>query len=320
MRLIPSIVFAIFVSGCTTVTDPFLETGSISADVEPIASSVSPEFALAYIPAVAGRITGVRQSVREDYAEQYIVYENRTVLQNENVLTVRVGKPLYNRPFQNAPTSREIIKELGWYFPGVRMRIKQAVGENQQGVYGYATGRIASGGSCLYAWQLATKITPKSGEFFKDAARSDYRAQIRLRFCHPSIDEGSIVSLMEGLRVKPVTQQTFELLRYAAGTGQIAEAGAFTGSLAEDAHTSAKEADEPVRRKRRTVVEKTRETAGEGRLQPFRNAARIPLPEEVGTQTLAASVPAEEEKAVRKSTRARSALVPMPETVTLSSR
>lgn len=315
MRILTPILLAILVSGCTTVTDPFLETGSISADVEPIASSVSPEFALAYIPAVAGRITAVRQSVREDYAEQYIIYDNKTMLQNENVLTVRIGKPLYNQPFKHAPTSREIVKELGWYFPGVRMSIKQAIGDNLQGVYGYATGRIASGGSCLYAWQLATDITPKSGEFFKDASRSSYRAQVRLRFCHPSIEEGSIVALMDGLRVKPVTQQTFDFLRYAAGTGQIAEAGAFSAADTSSVESSDAAVEKPLRRKRRASVI----AIEEGTVLPFRNAAKVPLPEEVDGSAVVSAVPAKDEVPVRKPVLVKSAFVPLPGSVAVSS-
>lgn len=296
MRWLITAALPLFMAGCTTVDDPFLETGSVRPDALPLASEVSPEFAAAYLPAASGRIESVRQAGRGYYLEQAIVYTNGTASAGENVLTVRIGRPEgEDTTFRRAPTRRAILSEMRSALPGVAMAIEPVLGENVHGVYGYATGSLGPSGSCLYAWQYARRVSPASGDTAVDRLRSPaYAAQVRLRFCHPEIPRERIAALMNGMRLKPVTRETFDMLRYAAGSGQIRKQPVLPKAepvavLAEDnAHV------EP----RRTPKRKAEKAVA------IRNAVRVPLPGEVMVQELKEERPEE--------TRSASVLVPLP--------
>lgn len=209
-------------TGCTSVIDPFLETGAISPDAPPLASSVSPDYALASVPGLTGAVTSVRQTLGDGEVEQIIVFANATSLPGENSVTVLAGRPTGKGRLINAPSRRTVEREMRAAIPGVAMTISPVIGDNMHGVFGYATGELANGGSCLYAWQLAKSLTPKSGGVFTDFGRTNYAADVRLRYCHPGVSAERIVALMKGLRLKPVNGQTMEALAFAAGSGTVA--------------------------------------------------------------------------------------------------
>ena len=300
LRLI-LILLPLLAAGCTAVHDPFLETGAIRPDAPSIATEVSPEFAAAYLPSISGRIESVRQTVREGFFEQAIVYSNATASAGENVLTVRVGTPSEGAAFLRAPTRRAVMAEMRQALPGVAMKINAAAGENMHGVYGYATGPLGPSGSCLYAWQFAKRVSPLKETALGRLETGAYSAQVRLRFCHPTMPEDRIAALMGGMRLKPVTRNTFAMLHYAGGSGyarsaQPVLAGADPVVLTDDG-------TEPRRTpKRRVAVEEKR--AEEPAV--IRNAVRVPLPGEMVEQTAVVSE--------MKKTPAKSALVPLPET------
>ncbi len=285
--------FAFLAAGCTAVPDPFLETGAIRPDAPPISTEVSPDFAAAYLPSISGRIESVRQTARDGFFEQAIVYSNATASAGENLLTVRVGTPSEGAAFLRAPTRRAILAEMRQALPGVAMAINPAVGENVHGVYGYATGPLGASGSCLYAWQFAKRVSPLKETAMGRLETGNYSAQVRLRFCHPAMPEDRIATLMSGMRLKPVTRDTFALLQYAGGTGYARRTPVVI----------AEESAQPRRTpKRRVVVEEKR--AEEPAV--FRNAVRVPLPGETVEKKAVAS------ETVKKP--ARGALVPLPET------
>lgn len=300
MRWLILAALPLLAAGCTAVPDPFLETGAIRPDAPPISTEVSPEFAAAYLPSISGRIESVRQTARDGFFEQAIVYSNATASAGENVLTVRVGTSSEGAAFLRAPTRRAMLAEMRQALPGVSMAINPAMGENVHGVYGYATGPLGTSGSCLYAWQFAKRVSPLKETAMGRLGTGNYSAQVRLRFCHPTMPEERIASLMGGMRLKPVTRDTFSLLQYAGGSG-YARSTQPVFARAEPA-VIVDESVEPRRMPKRRIVEEKRVE------EPaiIRNAVRVPLPGETVEKKAVAS------ETVKKP--AKSALVPLPET------
>ncbi|MCY0151615.1 hypothetical protein OEG86_04475 [Hoeflea alexandrii] len=76
-RFMAMMALAFSVSGCATGDDPaVLYTGSIKPVGPPLIADVSPDYAAAYLPPVAGRVEAVRQSSRPDQIDQSILYSN----------------------------------------------------------------------------------------------------------------------------------------------------------------------------------------------------------------------------------------------------
>ncbi|MDX3975978.1 cellulose biosynthesis protein BcsN [Shinella sp.] len=291
-------------AGCTAVHDPFLETGAIRPDAPPISTEVSPEFAAAYLPSISGRIESVRQTVRGAFFEQAIVYSNATASAGENVLTVRIGTPSEDVTFLRAPTRRAILAEMRQALPGVAMTIDAAPGQNMHGIYGYATGPLGKSGSCLYAWQFAKRVSPVRETAMGRIGAGNYSAQVRLRFCHPTMPQERIASLMAGMRLKPVTRDTFDMLSYAGGSGY----GRSQPVLTRAEPMAIVEDDVEVRRPKRRVVEEKR--AEEPAV--IRNAVRVPLPGEATQEKVKVAVAEKPVEEAAVTARAKSALVPLP--------
>jgi hypothetical protein len=312
MRWLLLAALPLLAAGCTAVPDPFLETGAVHPDAPSIATEVSPEFAAAYLPPISGRIESVRQTLRDDFFEQAIVYSNATASAGENVLTVRVGMPSEGASFLRAPTRRAIVAEMRQALPGVAMTINAAAGQNTHGVFGYATGPLGTSGSCLYAWQFAKRASPLKETGMGRLNAGSYSAQVRLRFCHPTMTEDRIASLMGGMRLKPVTNDTFALLQYAGGSGYLRSQPVLV--RAEPVVIIDDSVEIAPRRtpKLRAVEEKPAEEPA-----VIRNAVRVPLPGEAVEKVKVAETPVKKaEDVVAK--RAKSALVPLPETVSLA--
>lgn len=219
-------------SACTSVTqDPFLTAATGPSGAPPISAEISPQFALASLPPSAGRTVSVQQVRRETGIGQTVIFANRTSMAGDNALTVEVSESDAASRTVRAPTRAEIRKEMAEVLPGVVMRIDDVIGDNAQGVFGYALG--ASGrGHCLYGWQVV-----KSGA----VVQRPYSASIRLRFCDPSMSEAELVSMMQGLRLLPVSRETVAMLRQAPGRGYVMPASIQPEPVAEPA---------PVRRSR----------------------------------------------------------------------
>ncbi|WP_394690704.1 cellulose biosynthesis protein BcsN [Hoeflea sp.] len=218
-RLMAMMALVASVSGCATGDDPDLFTSSIKPQAPTLSADVSPEFAVAYLPQVAGRVEAVRQTSQTDQIFQTILYPNPGYGPGENRLTVSVAPPGTNRSYLQAPTQRQIINEMRAALPDAKMQFTSAAGQNLQGPFGYAIGKAADGANCIFAWQTVREISRTPGTGLGLLGRKSYAAKIRLRYCHPTMGEASLSSLMAGLRVREVTPTTIEMLRFAEGTG-----------------------------------------------------------------------------------------------------
>lgn len=171
--------------------------------------------------------------------------------------------------------------------------------------YGYATGRLGASGSCLYAWQFAKRVSPLRETAMGRLETGSYSAQVRLRFCHPAMPEDRIASLIAGMRLKPITRDTFAMLQYAGGSGFMRGQPAF--AAAEPAAVEESVEIVPHRTpKRRAVEERRAEEA-----VAVRNAVRVPLPDEIAGKKVAIAGKPADGKAVE---RTGTVLVPMPVT------
>ncbi|WEZ84347.1 cellulose biosynthesis protein BcsN [Rhizobium sp. 32-5/1] len=289
-----------------------------------MASSVSPEFALGSIPVIGSPATAVRQTARKNYAQQTIVYGNATDLPGENTLVVTVGAPGSEKGFARAPSAGDIRAEIATAFSGVDMKISNVIGDNAYGTYGYAAGTTGKNGSCIYAWQLARNISARDGAGFSALGSSKYAAQVRLRYCAPSTSVEQLVGLMNGLRLKPVTAGTFDMLRSAGGQGFAATTSV---PVLQPVVQQAAIATEPAIQRKRVrraeslaAVEAVQEEPVTEDQGGIKNAAKIPLPGAAADKDAKAAmavvqdIPAEKAaEAVSAQTQiAKPSLIPLP--------
>ncbi|KGF67846.1 hypothetical protein LL06_19930 [Hoeflea sp. BAL378] len=224
-RLMAMMALALALTGCATGNDPALFTGSTPPVAPALIADVAPDYAAAYLPQVAGGVKAVRQSSRPDHIFQTILYPNPGYGDGENELMISIAPPSSGASYFQAPTERQVASEMRAALPGVAMRIASNVGQNPHGPFGYATGAPAGGGACIFAWQTAREIGRADQNGFGKLTRTHYAAKVRLRYCHPSLSEGALVSLMSGLRIREVTAATVEMLRFAEGSGVATQPG-----------------------------------------------------------------------------------------------
>lgn len=277
LRVMAMMALVASVSGCATGDDPVLFTGSIKPQAPTLSADVSPEYAVAYLPQVAGRVEAVRQRSQPDQIFQTVLYPNPGYGVGENRLTVEIAPPGTDSSFYQAPTQRQIVSEMRAALPDVHMQITSAAGQNLQGPFGYAIGNAADGVTCIFAWQTAREISRTPGTGFGLLARKSYAAKIRLRYCHPTMGEGSLTSLMAGLRIREVTPTTMEMLRFAEGTGVAARPAyvAQEPTVTQVRPAALKPASAPVTRVKTGQPETVKVDA------PVRNAPRIIKPGEL---------------------------------------
>ncbi|MGJ8572121.1 MAG: cellulose biosynthesis protein BcsN [Hoeflea sp.] len=219
MRFMTIAAFALSTSGCATGVDTTMYTGSVKPVAPTLIADVAPEYAAAYLPQVAGGIKAVRQSSKPEQVFQTILYPNPGYQAGENSLSVSIAPPSSGKSYYQAPSQREIANEMRIALPGIAMTIASVPGENLQGPFGYAIGRASGGDSCIFGWQIAEDISRSDQVGFSKLASKRYAAKLRLRYCHPSLSEAALVSLMSGLKVREVSATTFEMLRFAEGSG-----------------------------------------------------------------------------------------------------
>jgi hypothetical protein len=282
INLMP-LVLAAGLASCTSMApDPYLTTQAVSPDVAPTVTNVSADFAAGYLPIYAGAIQSVRQTVASNSLHQEIIYANQTGLSGENVLTIDIGPP-EQASFLRPPSQARVRGEMRSALP-VAMAISPVIGDNASGTFGYATAKVGNG-ACLYAWQYVKAVTPADANGFAKFTRRRLAASIRLRYCHPSITPDRIHVLMDGLRLKDMNSQTIDVLRFAAGSADVAQPVAVV-------------TPEPVIRRRKVVqhvaaandddwrrpqVEKVSDTAQPNMID---NAASVPLPDGARTRNV----------------------------------
>lgn len=259
---------AIGLAGCTTGADRSMVTGSIrpnpSAVVAPtLVSEVAPEYAIAYLPNVAGPIAGIRQSSAREKVTQTILYPASGYGEGENALEVTVTSTEIDSRYYLAPTMRDLQLEMNRKFPGVAMKIVQVPGENLSGVFGYGIGQSASAGTCIFGWQTVRDASSNDKQGIARFSAHRYAAKVRLRYCSRTMPEGALVALMRGLRLRDVNNATMDMLRFAEGSGTALRATpqAFVAPASAPVTAAAAPAAEsrprPSRRVAETVVEDT---------------------------------------------------------------
>ncbi len=310
-RFFPAIALVSMLASCTSmVDDPFLRTGAVEGTWPSLATTVSPEYAAAALPGL--RATTVRQTGAKAKIEQTIVYANATDLAGENMLKVTIDPSAKITRSNGAPSRSQVQAEMRNALSGVKMQISPVIADNAYGVFGYATGSIGESGACVYAWQFAKNIRSYEGGQTTSGA-----AQIRLRYCSPSIAADRIVALMQGLRLNPASSQNIQSLGYAAGPGAVSPVP-FTQQEVQPVTEVAVAA--PVRRVRQPAVSENPpadmaavEPAGKAEKATV-NAVKVPMPGEAAAIAAADKVPAVGQQDVSKGTM-KPSFVPLPATV-----
>lgn len=304
LRIMAITALALTVSGCVSGIDPTLSTGSVKPVGPALIADVAPEYAAAYLPQNAGGIEAVRQTSKPDQVFQTILYPNPGYGAGENSLSVSIAPPSAGKSFYQAPTTREIKAEMRAALPGTAMAISAAPGENMQGPFGYAIGRASGGDSCIFAWQIAENVSRTEQTGFGKLSSRRYAAKVRLRYCHPSLSEAALVSLMSGLKVREMTAPTLEMLRFAEGSGVPARA--VNVSAPEPVRAAAK----PVK----TVAKAVRKPVVKAVEKPVGKAAKVLKPSELqATASVRRETPASDPEDSSGSTVKRKPLtVPLP--------
>ncbi len=311
-RVFPAIALVSMLASCTSVVDdPFLRTGAVEGNWPSLATTVSPEYAVAALPGLPA--TTVRQTGAKGKVEQTIVYANATDLAGENVLSVTIDPSAKITRSNGAPSRPQVEAEMRNVLSGVKMQISPVIADNAYGVFGYATGTVGKGGSCVYAWQFAKNIGSNDGGQTTSGA-----AQIRMRYCSPSTAADRIVALMQGLRLIPASSQNVQALGYAAGPGAFAPAP-FTQQEARPIAAETAVAA-PVWQVRRPAVAKNPsvDTAAVGPAgkaeKTIINAVKVPMPGEAAAIAAADTMPAVVQQDVSKAA-LKPSFVPLPATV-----
>lgn len=212
--------------GCTSVQDPFLTASTVNAPkvagASASTSEVAPQFALASLSGLPARTLSIRQTLTADTAVQTIVFANDTVQDGENALTIEVGLA-GDSGFRQAPGRNDVMREMKAALRGVPMKMTESMGRNAYGVYGHATGTLPSGGACVYAWQLIKDGQSEGGApVVGNPMQRKQPVRIRLRYCDAAATPDQLAALLGDLRVKPITNQTLDTLRFAAGSSAAA--------------------------------------------------------------------------------------------------
>jgi len=310
-RIMAMMALALSVSGCATGDDPVLYTGSIKPVGPPLIADVSPDYAAVYLPPVAGRVEAVRQSSKPDQIDQSILYSNAGYLAGENELKVSIAPASSANAYTRAPTQRQIINEIRTALPGVKLQISPSIGRNSLGPFGYASGPASAGRSCIFAWQNVADISggARKRKGFGLLTGSRYAARIRLRYCHPEMNEAALVALMSGLRLREISAGTIEMLRFAEGSAVTGRPG-YGMSMTEPAKVIETTVTSARTGSKRVSSEKTPSK----RLGPVPGAPRVIMPAELaGYSAAQATKPVNAVKnAVTTATSSSAPLVPLP--------
>ncbi|NKN35600.1 cellulose biosynthesis protein BcsN [Agrobacterium sp. a22-2] len=212
--------------GCTSVQDPFLTASTVNAPRiaggSASTSEVAPQFALASLPGLSARTLSIRQNLTAETAVQTIVFANDTVQDGENALTIEVGLA-GESGFRQAPSRNDVMREMKAALRGVPMTMTEAMGRNAYGIYGHATGSLPSGGACVYAWQLIKNGQSEGGApVVGNLMQRKQPVRIRLRYCDAAATPVQLAALLGDLRIKPITSQTLDMLRFASGSSAAA--------------------------------------------------------------------------------------------------
>lgn len=316
-KVFPLLALLGALASCTSVVDdPFLRTGATQGDWPSLASTVSPASAVAALPGLAA--TTVRQTGDKGRIEQTIVYGNATDIAGENMVKVALGPAGSTKVTKGAPSRSQVEAEMRSVLSGVRMHISAVIGDNAYGPFGYASGPLGKNGSCVYAWQFARNLMAFD-------ARSGDAAQIRLRYCSPSMSADRIVALMQGLRINPAAARNAQAVGFAAdpllASVSLVSSEPFMEGAAPLAASKAV-AETPSTPTSRRIVAADEAPATKEADRTIANAVKVPMPGEAAALAAETSVVAERQGAsasiAKPSSVVKPSLVPLPETLATS--
>ncbi|MDE1996967.1 MAG: cellulose biosynthesis protein BcsN, partial [Rhizobiaceae bacterium] len=192
-KLIPLLAIAALATGCAT-TGGVKQWGAVEA--------VSTEKALAFPPPGGPAIVSVVERTHGDDVEQQISLYTSSSVTGQNFLKVQfygVEGPnpgIGSTPYQGISQwaiSREMVSAI----PGVRMTRSDTFLQNTYGPFAYASGRTASGNTCLYAWQqIHAGGVPPAGQ-----PRNFNMVQVRIRLCDARATERQLLTFVYGYTI-----------------------------------------------------------------------------------------------------------------------
>lgn len=147
--LLPAVVL-LMLGGCMS-SDP--TDGLALTAYGPTVGAAGHARALVALPAGAGRILSVSESVDGETLTQRIVLEGDGGYRGENLITIeRGGGGSVARHLLRPPTAEVVGQEMRRWQPDLRFRISATTETNGVGPFGTAYAKIGDG-TCLYAWQ-----------------------------------------------------------------------------------------------------------------------------------------------------------------------
>ena len=265
-------------SGCTQLsggldgltTASVFGTPSQSAYAHAVSERVSADVAFVSLPAAAGSVSQVMQTVHANGIAQRIVLAGDLAVRGENGIEVRLvtsavqragdGEPLAAHARSEAAIAARMRKAV----PGVEMRWSRIVTRNAHGAFGYAVGDAGNGVRCLYGWQSVADRAPTGwGIFAKASSRS--KLSLRVRLCRQGWSEERLVHQMRQLRID-ADPAVVAARREAPRWGNGGEAGTVAalpgeasagyrshGPLATPEPATVRAPSKPVRKKRKSA-------------------------------------------------------------------
>jgi hypothetical protein len=190
---------ALLLSGCAypwgSGGDP--QTASLTREVPPSSALVMP-------PPGGPAVIAVLERRYVNAIAQTIVIANDSPSSGQNEIDAafygpasRSGVAGGDRLARDHATMHDIETDMLAAFPGVNMRVSRYFVQNGYGPFGYAIGRPAAGGLCLYAWQL---IEPKRNQFGEPVGGHG-AIRLRVRLCRGRTTEEQLLRFMYGLTV-----------------------------------------------------------------------------------------------------------------------
>lgn len=152
---------------------------------------VSPDFAAAYLPSGSGRIDSVRQTARSGFFEQAIVYSNATASAGERADGAR-RRASEGVTFLRAPTRAPSLPKCARRYRASPCASAKHRVRTRRASTATRPDPLGASGSCLYAWQFAKRVSPLRETAMGRIRTGAYAAQVRLRYCHPTMPEARI--------------------------------------------------------------------------------------------------------------------------------
>lgn len=192
MYPIVCVAVATLLCGCTS-------TGGVSQPSGP--ETVASEKALALPPPGGPAIVGVVETKHSNGVEQNISLFTSSSVPGQNFLKIQFFGAPGGSAGSGAAQYRQInevgvIREAFRAVPGVRMARVGTVLQNSYGPFAYASGRSATGDTCIYAWQQL-----RGNRSAETTARYLGMIQVRLRLCDAHASERQLLGVFYGYTI-----------------------------------------------------------------------------------------------------------------------